>query len=196
MTRADAVARRCTVAAAGLLAVAACSSHHVSSERNSAVPIPAGATVQFLGRASSGAGSNAAVSDTVHRQIQEAIVSQLEAKGYTVVDTTTKASFTVRYFLAVKSSTSSYGQTGGAVSGPPITGYGLGYGRTSDTPLSAVPAPEPIHNATFEVALVDERAGRTAWRGTLDTEPKGGTPTKERINSVVAEVMQSLPRVP
>jgi hypothetical protein len=197
MSKGHTVARCWTVAATGLLAVAGCSSHNVSSEQNSAVPIPAGATVQFRGQTTSGAGgSDVAAGNTVHRYIQQAIVAQLKAKGYTVVDTTTPATFTIRYFLAVKSSATSYGQTGGGVSGPPVTGYGLGYGRTQETQLSSVAPPEPVKNVSFEAALVDERGGRTAWRGMLETEPKGGTPTEERVNSLVADVFKSLPRVP
>lgn len=186
------------LALAGLLTVAGCGGPAISSERNSAVPIPAGATVQFRGRTSSGApGADAAsVNDTVHRHIQQAIIAQLKAKGYTVVDTNTAADFTVRYFLAVQTTGVRYAQTGGGIGGPPITGYGLGYGRTADTQLSAIPPPEPVKNASFEVALVDEAGGRTAWRGMLETEPQGGTPTEHRINDLVAKVCKSLPTVP
>jgi len=187
------------VAAVGLLTVAGCSGPSVSSERNSAVPIPAGATVQFRGRTST-VGTRAdlaAANDSVlHRHIQQAIMAQLKAKGYTVVDTNTAANFTVRYFLAVKVSADSYGQTGGGVGGPPINGVGLGYGRTQDTKLTAGPPPEPVANASFEVDLVDERGGRTAWRGVLTAEPKSETPSEQRINDLVARVMKTLPQVP
>jgi hypothetical protein len=191
----DSSAVRWGVVAAGLLAVAGCSSPAITSERNSAVPIPAGATVQFRGHTSStGTQADPRVApDSVHRFIQQAIIAQLKAKGYALVDTSTPATFTVRYYLAVKVTTNSYGQTGGGVSGPAIQGYGYGYGERQ---LAAIPAPEPIKNASFEVDLVDERAGRTAWRGVLQAEPKDQPPTQQRVNGLVADVMKSLPAVP
>lgn len=187
------------VAAAGLLAVGGCAtSPSISSERNSSVPIPAGATVQFRGQTSSnGVPANQAVTDaTVHRNIQQAIVAQLTSKGYTLVDTSTNATFTVRYFLAVKTTADSYGNPGRGAGAPQISGYGLGYGRTADTKLQPIAGPEPVTNASFEVDLVDERAGRTAWRGVLQTEPKSSTPSQQRINDLVGKVMQTLPQVP
>ena len=188
---------RGAAAIAALLAVGACGGPTINAERNDAVPIPAGATVQFLGQTSSlGTGNQSAANDTIHRHIQRAIIGQLKAKGYTVVDTSTRANFTVRYFLAVQTSAGSYGNPGGAVGGPKIAGYGLGYGRTPGTQLNPLPAPEPVTNASFEVALVDERAGRTAWRGTLEAEPKSDAPSQQRINDLVAKVMKSLPSVP
>jgi len=183
---------------AALLAVGACGGPTINAERNDAVPIPAGATVQFLGQTSSlGTGNHpAAANDTIHRHIQQAIMGQLKAKGYTVVDTSARADFTVRYFLAVQTSPGSHGNPGGGVGGPQITGYGLGYGRTADTKLNLPPTPEPVTNASFEVALVDEHAGRTAWRGTLEAKPKSDAPSQQRINDLVAKVMESLPSVP
>jgi hypothetical protein len=199
MSRVNSIAWLWGAAAAGLVSAAGCAGN-TTSERNSAVPIPAGATVQFRGRTTSGTpgGNTAAANDTVHRQIQQAIIAQQKAKGYTVVDTTTAADFTVRYFLSVKTSADSYGQTGGGVTGPQRAGYGsgYGYGRTADTEYPIIPPPDTIRTVSFEVSLVDEKAGRTAWRGLLEREPRSGTPTEKRINEVVAEVCRSLPAVP
>lgn len=195
----DALNRAWPVAAAGLLALAGCSTApSISSERNSSVSIPAGATVQFRGQTSSNGvpASQTVTDETVHRNIQQAIVAQLTSKGYRVVDTGTTATFTVRYFLAVKTTADSYGNPGGSVGGPKISGYGLGYGRTVDTQLQPIPGAEPVTNASFEVDLVDERAGRTAWRGVLQAEPKSSTPSQERINDLVGKVMKTLPQVP
>ncbi|HEX5004140.1 MAG TPA: DUF4136 domain-containing protein [Gemmatimonadales bacterium] len=194
----NASARLWPVAAAGCLTLAGCGGQNISSERNELVPIPAGATVQFRGRTTSGipGSGGAAANDTIHRYIQQAIIAQLTAKGYKVVDTSAMANFTVRYFLAVRTSADSYGQTGGGVGGPAFQGYGLGYGRTADTPTSLIEPPEPVAHASFEVTLVDERVGRTAWRGMLQAEPKGGTPSEKRIHDLVAKVCASLPAVP
>lgn len=182
---------------AGLLAAAGCGSPPVSSELNSAVPIPAGATVAFRGSTSNGLPqANSTVSnDSVHHMIRRAITAQLRQKGYTVVDSSQPSTFTLRYLLAV-SSTVAYPATGGGVSGPPINGYGLGYGRTQDTPLTGLATAAPIKNVLFEVSLVDERAGRTAWRGLFQREPKSQAPSEKRINEVVAEVFTTAPKVP
>ncbi|MEZ4413689.1 MAG: DUF4136 domain-containing protein [Gemmatimonadales bacterium] len=185
--------------AGALLAVvlaAGCSSS-VTSERNEAIAIPSGATVTLP---VSGAQRTPELyptvsNDSIHHMIQRAIKAQLAAKGYTVVDSGQPATFVARYFLGVQTS-SRYAATAGGVSGPPIQGIGNGYGRTQDTPLSALPSPGQIHNVTFEAALVDEKAGRTAWRGVLDREPKSTAPDQARINQVVGEVMKSLPQVP
>jgi hypothetical protein len=185
--------------AGALLAVvlaAGCSSS-VTSERNEAIAIPSGATVTLP---VSGAQRTpelypTVTNDSIHHMIQRAIKAQLAAKGYTVVDSGQPATFVARYFLGVQTS-SRYAATAGGVSGPPIQGIGNGYGRTQDTPLSALPSPGQVHNVTFEAALVDEKAGRTAWRGVLDREPKSTAPDQARINQVVGEVMKSLPQVP
>jgi hypothetical protein len=179
-----------------LLALAACSSA-TTSEQNSAVPIPGGATVTFLG---SGSKRTPDVfpnvsNDSIHHMIQRAIKAQLAAKGYTIVDSATPATFVVRYFLGVQSTTA-YAPTGGGVSGPPITGIGNGYGKTQDTPLSSMAPPEPVQNVTFEAELVNEKAGRTAWRGIYQRAPKSQAPDQARINKVVADVFTTLPKVP
>jgi len=169
----------------------------ISSERNDAVPIPAKATVVFPAAPTGGAQLSATVSnDSVYHMIRRALTAQFQKKGYTIVADGTPATFTVRYFLAVNTTADSHAPTAGGVSGPAITGYGLGYGKTADTPLSSLPAPEPVTNANFEVALVDERMGRTAWRGIAEGKPKSGAPTEARINSVVGKVCKSLPAVP
>jgi len=183
-------------AVALLLGATACSSG-VTSERNEAIAIPSGATVTLP---MPGPGRTPDVyatvsNDSIHHMIQRAIRTQFVAKGYTVVDSGQPATFAARYFLGVQSR-AQYPATAGGVSGPPIQGIGNGYGRTQDTPLSPLPPPSEVHNVTFEAALVDEKAGRTAWRGMLEREPGSTAPDQARINKVVAEVMNSLPKVP
>ncbi len=174
----------------------ACSAS-TTSERNDAVPIPGGATVT-LPIAGSRAGPDVypnVSNDSIRHMIARALTAQFRAKGYTVVDSGQPAMFVARFFLGVQT-TAQYAPTGGGVSGPPIQGIGNGYGRTQDTQLSSLPPPDQVQNVTFEASLVDEKAGRTAWRGTLERQPKSTAPDQARINSVVAEVMKSLPRVP
>jgi len=184
--------------ALGLLAVAACSSTSgISSERNEAVPIPSGATVNFRGTATDGSArvDPGVTNDSVHHMIQRAIVAQLRAKGYTLVDSGTPATFKVRYFLQVQSTTG-LAPTAGGVSGPNVgggRGYGYGYGF-KDTTVTSTRA--TTSTASFEVDLVDEKAGRTAWRGMYTGEPKKGAPSEERINSLVGKIFETLPAVP
>ena len=133
--------------------------------------------------------------DSVHHMIQRAIVAQLRAKGYTLVDSGTPATFKVRYFLQVQSTTG-LAPTAGGVSGPNVgggRGYGYGYGFKDTT---AVSTRATTSTASFEVDLVDERAGRTAWRGMYTGEPKKGAPSEERINSLVGKIFETLPAVP
>lgn len=187
--------QRATALLAVVLAVGCSSS--VTSERNEAIAIPSGATVTLpMSGAKRAPDFYPTVSnDSIHHMIQRALRSQLTAKGYTVVDSGQPAMFVARYFLGVQSSTQ-YAATGGGVAGPPIQGIGNGYGKTQDTPLSPLPAPDQVHNVTFEASLVDEKAGRTAWRGVLAREPKRTPPDQARVDQVVAEVMKSLPPVP
>lgn len=184
--------------ALGLLALAGCPSS-TTSERNSAVAIPSGASVSFRGGASEG---NAQVdpsvsNDSVHHMIQRAIASQLRQKGYAIVDSGQASTFTVRYYLALQSTTG-YAPTAGGVSGPQVGGYrGYGYGYGQDAHADLANATQAtMKTASFGVDLVDEKAGRTVWRGSWEKEPKNKVPDEARINQVVADVMKSLPQVP
>ena len=190
---------RSLTAVLGLLGAAACGGSAVTSERNDAVPIPAGATVEFRGATSDASPrvDPTVGNDSVHHMIQRAIITQLRQKGYTVVDTTQPATFTVQYFLAVNNAKVGYAATGGGVSGPKVGGYGAygygygpGYANLESQPL------DTVKNVSFEVALLDLRAGRTAWRGIYEGEPKNQAPNQERINAVVAKVFTTLPKVP
>jgi hypothetical protein len=189
-----------STALGGLLAASACGPGAVTSERNDAVPIPAGASVEFRGSTSDASPrvDPAVANDSVHHMIQRAIIAQLRQKGYTIVDTTKSATFTVQYFLGVSPTKIGYAATAGGVSGPKVGGYrgaGYGYGQPEYTNLASQPL-DTVKNVSFEVALVDLKAGRTAWRGLYNAEPKNQAPSAERINSVVADVFKSLPRVP
>jgi len=182
--------------ALGILALSACSAGSASSERNDAVPIPAGATVSFKGFSSPGAPQlDPAVSNAeVHQRIQRAIVSELQKKGYRVVDSSQAATFTMRYFLTMEQKTA-YAPTAGGVAGPQVGGYKPeGYGSARKSPTTD--APDTLRNVSFEAALVDEKAGRTAWRGTYSGEPQSSAPSQERINSLAEKVFKSLPKVP
>lgn len=191
-------AGRIAAAAAALLGTVACSSS-VSSERNAAIPIPAGATVSFRGTPvdASARVDPRVANDSIHHMIQRAITAQLKAKGYRVVDSAQPSNLTVRYFLQL-SSTTGFAPTAGGVSGPAVggyRGYGYGYGQTAHADLAAAEQ-ATMEKASFGVDLVDEQAGRTVWRGALEREPKSNAPDQARVDRVVAEVMKSLPQAP
>ena len=77
-----------------------------------------------------------------------------------------------------------------------------GYGATDmatagrGCPDVAAATPDSAENVSFEVALVDERMGRTAWRGLFHGKPKSHAPSEARINEVMAQVFTTLPKVP
>lgn len=200
MSTGTAATRSCRLTAlVGLVAAAACGSQSVTSERNDAVPVPAGATVAFRGSTSDASPrvDPAVANDSVHQMIQRAITGQLRLKGYTIVDSSKASTFAVQYYLAVQNTKIGYAATGGGVSGPKVGGYGAygygygpGYANLESQPL------DTVKNVSFEVALVDLKAGRTAWRGVFEAEPKNKAPSQERINAVVADVFKTAPKVP
>lgn len=186
---------------AALLIGTACGpSASVTSERNDAVPIPAGATVQFRGAPDDASArvDQSVPNDSVHHRIQTAIRSELRRKGYTLVDSSASATFTVRYFLEVKTSDIGFAPTAGGVSGPAVggyRGYGYGYGREGLSDVAAAPS-DSSRDVSFEVSLVDEKLGRTAWRGMYAGKPQGNAPSQERVNQLAAKIFETLPRVP
>lgn len=193
------------LALTSVLWVAACTPPSITSDRNPDVPIPAGATVAFVGSTSEGATEvNAAVSNEIeHARIQRAIMSQLAKKGYTVVDSSQPATFHVRYFVAMKQNTAYVTtSTGVGYAGPYYGGYGgygygygwggygsMGMGTTTTSPVTTT-------NVSFVVDLVDAKSGLTAWRGIYQGEAQNTPPSDGRLKSLGDAIFQSLPKVP
>jgi len=189
----------------GLLALAACSPPTITSDRNPDIPIPAGATVAFAGATSEGNTQvDPAVSnDIMHARIQTAIMDQLKAKGYTVVDSGASATFNVRYYVGMKQNTSYVSTTTGvAVGGPYYGGWGgygygygwggYGYGGTAVTTTS----PVTTTNVSFVVDLVDSKSGKTAWRGIYQGEASSKPPSDSQLKSRADAIFKTLPPVP
>jgi len=199
-------ARRLSLAAV-LLAAGACSPPSITSERNPAIAIPAAATVAFAGSTSEGTNqvSPAVSNDIMHARIQAAIKTQLQAKGYTVVDSAAPANFDVRYYVGVKQNTSYVTTTTGVgyAGGPYYGGYGgygyggYGYGwggyggmaTTTTTPVTNT-------NVSFVVDLVDVKSGSVAWRGIYNGEAQSSPPSDSRLNSLAQSIFSTLPKVP
>jgi hypothetical protein len=198
---------RLLMLATGLL-VAACGPK-ITSDRDSSIPIPAGATVEFEGGVLEGTNQldPAVQNNIVHRRIQLAIVQQLTQKGYTMVDSTQEATFRVRYFVGVSSSTSmvttttGVGMMGPGMMGPGMwgPGWGMGWGMggmgmggmavSNTTPVTTT-------DASFVVDLQEEKSGNTAWRGVWQGSPGSRAPSEQEINTTMARIFNTLPRVP
>lgn len=190
--------------AAGLF-VTACSPPSITSDRNSAIPVPAGATVAFAGATSEGQTQiNPGVSnDMMHARIQGAIKTQLQKKGYTVVDSGAPATFHVRYYVSMKQSTSYvttttgvgyaggpyYGGYGGYGYGYGWGGYGYGGGVSTTTPVTNT-------NVSFVVDLVEASSGQTAWRGIYNGQAASSPPSDSKLNSLANSIFSTLPKVP
>jgi hypothetical protein len=187
--------------AAGLATIAACGPS-ISSDRDSTIPIPAGATVEFEGGSVEGPQQvdPAIQNSIVHRRIQLAIVAQLQKKGYKIVDSNQVATFRVRYFVGIKKNTEYVTTTTGVVSpyyGPWGYGYGYGWGPGwgyggGITTTQAVNTTD----ASFVVDLVQEKSGNTAWRGIWQGSPGPKAPTEDQINTTMAKIFATLPKVP
>ena len=192
---------RLFVTAAGLAIIAACGPT-ISSDRDSTIPIPAGATVEFEGGSVEGPQQvdPAVQNNIVHRRIQLAIVSQLQQKGYTLVDSNQAATFRVRYFVGIKQNTEYVTTTTGVASpyyGPWGYGYGYGWGAGYGygggiTTTQAVNTTD----ASFVVDLVEEKSGNTAWRGIWQGSPGPKAPSEDQVNTTMAKIFKTLPKVP
>ena len=197
--------------ATGIL-VAACGPK-ITSDRDKSIPIPAGATVEFEGGVLEGTNQlDPSVSNNiVHRRIQLAIVAQLTQRGFTMVDSTQDATFRVRYYVGVTSSTSLVTTTTGmGMMGPGMgmmgPGWGMGWGMGGMGMGGmgmmgggmAVSNTTPVTNteASFVVDLQDEKSGNTAWRAVWQGSPGSRAPTEQEINTTMARMFSSLPKVP
>lgn len=187
--------------AAGLATIAACGPS-ISSDRDSTIPIPAGATVEFEGGSVEGPQQvdPAVQNSIVHRRIQLAIIAELQRKGYKIVDSAQAATFRVRYFVGIKQNTEYVTTTTGVVSpyyGPWGYGYGYGWGPGwgyggGITTTQAVNTTD----ASFVVDLQDEKSGNTAWRGIWQGSPGPKPPTEDQINTTMAKIFATCPKVP
>lgn len=195
--------------ATGVL-VAACGPT-ITSDRDSTIPIPAGATVEFEGGTLEGTNQldPAVQNNIVHRRIQLAIVTQLQQRGFTMVDSTREATFRVRYYIGVTSSTSLVTTTTGVgMMGPGMgmmgPGWGMGWGMGGmgmggmGMGGMAVSNTTPVTNteASFVVDLQEEKSGNTAWRAVWQGSPGSRAPSENEINTTMARMFNSLPRVP
>lgn len=196
---------RILATAVAILGVAACGPS-ISSDRDSTIPIPAGATVEFDGGTVEGPQQvdPTVQNNIMHRRIQLAIIKQLQQKGYKIVDSTAEATFRVAYFVGIKKSTDYVTTTTGIGASPYYGpwGYGYGYGWGPGWGYgyagTAVTTTQPVTttDVSFVVQLVDEKSGNTAWRGVWQGTPGPKPPTEDQVNTTMAKIFSSLPKVP
>jgi len=184
-----------------LIATAGCGSWTAHSERNDAIPIPAGATFGFLGNVDEGRPAVIPdwASDVVPTRIQEAITTQLAAKGYKAAPADQAPTFGVRYFVGSNQRTSWIATTAGVATdnmmsdGKPTSNsdfFNWSGGIAILTPHS------PVTNVQYGVELVQMSSGQTAWRGVYKDEAATSPPSAKELNDKVTRLFKRLPHVP
>ncbi len=175
---------------AAAIGLSACT--NISYDRDDSVVVPAGATVAFAGGRSEGSENldPAVGNDIVHRRIQSALVTQLQAKGFKLVDDAETADFLVRYFVAVRRGTRQVATTSGLGRNAPMgPGWGWGWGGGTVTTVT----PVDFADASFVVDLVQRSSGHTAWRGIWRGDPGPRAPTQQEIDNTMARIFRSAP---
>jgi Domain of unknown function (DUF4136) len=165
---------------------------NISYDRDDAIAIPAGATVAFAGGKSEGRENldPAVDNDIVHRRIQSSLVTQLQSKGFKVVDNASSADFLVRYFVAVRRDTAQVATTR-TPRGAPAMGPGWGWGWGGGTVTTITPA--DFSEVSFVVDLVQRSTGHTAWRAVWRGNPSTRAPTQQQIDDTMARIFSSAP---
>jgi len=171
--------------------LSSCSSN-VSHDRDESISIPAGATVAFAPGIYEGPGNldPAVANDIVHRRIEDAIVNELQARGFKLVDDPETADFLVRFLVRIGLSISepTTTTTGMRRTTPRDPGWGTswGVGVTSAQPVTRI-------NASIVVDLVQRSTGNTAWRGVWQGNPGTRAPTQQEIEEVMRRIFRSAP---
>jgi hypothetical protein len=178
------------------------------------IPIPKGAEVAFLGGTTEGSSrvDPNVQNDIVHRRVQNAIVQQLRAKGYQIVDSATGPEFIIRYFAGISQNTSlvttgmgmgGMGMGGMGMMGPgmgwgPGWGWGWGMGGMGmgmggmGMGMSTTQAVTTT-DVQFVVDLVQYPQGNTAWRGIWQGDPGNRAPSQEKVDAGMQKLFRSLP---
>ena len=68
-------------------------------------------------------------------------------------------------------------------------GWGYGGGITTTQAVNTT-------DASFVVDLVDEKSGNTAWRGIWQGTPGPKAPSEDQVNTTMAKIFKTLPKVP
>jgi len=163
-----------------------CSSN-ISHDRDETISVRAGATVAFAPGVYEGRANldPAVANDIVHRRIDGAIINELQAKGFKLVDDPETADFVVSYIVRLRQSTRQVATTSGMSSGSPW-GPGWGTGVTTVQPVT-------MTNASIVVDMIERSTGHTAWRGVWQGIPGNRAPTQQEIDNMMRRIFRSAP---
>ncbi|MDH5315991.1 MAG: DUF4136 domain-containing protein [Gemmatimonadota bacterium] len=174
-----------TLILTGTLAAAACGPSY-SADRDSSIPVPAGATYALIGGANVGEERDPNLqSGIVHQRIQNAIKSEMAAKGFKEAPEAT-ADFHVRYFIGIKTSTVyNTTTTGVGYRGPYGYGWGWGGGMTTTYPTE-------VSEGGGVIDLVQRTTGKTAYRATYKGDTPNSPPNQEKVDNTVRTMLKDL----
>jgi uncharacterized protein DUF4136 len=170
--------------------LSSCSSN-VAHDRDESVSVPPGATVAFAPGTYEGPDNldPAVPNGIVHRRIEGAIVRELQARGFKLVDDPETADFPVGFLVRVSLSTTQVTATAGmrrTTSRDPGWGTSWGVGVTRAQPVNRI-------NASIVVDLVQRTTGNTAWSGIWQGNPGTRAPTQQEIEDVMRRIFRSAP---
>jgi hypothetical protein len=170
--------------------LSSCSSN-VAHDRDESISVPAGATVAFAPGTYEGPDNldPAVPNEIVHRRIENAIVNELHASGFKLVDDPETADFLVRFLVRTSLSTTQVSTTTGMRrTTPRDPGWGTSWGvnATAARPVTMV-------NASVVVDLVQRSTGNTAWRGVWQGNPGTRAPTQQEIEDMMRRIFRSAP---
>jgi hypothetical protein len=167
-------------------------STNVTHDRDESISVPAGATAAFVPGIYEGSQNldPAVANDIVHRRIEGAIVNELQAKGFKLVDDPETADFLVRFIVRVRLSTRQVATTTGMsrTTSPWGPGWGTSWG-TGFTNVQSV----TVTNASLVVELIQRSTGHTAWRGIWQGNPGTRAPTQQEIDNMMRRIFRSAP---
>ena len=124
--------------------------------------------------------------DIIRERIRSAVNTNLGAKGFQLVSDPAAAHLLVAYYVGLQPGTDYRVDTWGA----PVYGYGWGwYGAPSDIDVRAI----NYVDGTLILDLKDRASGQLAWRATSQNRINEGDGAQDKLNTLVAAMVQSLP---
>jgi hypothetical protein len=180
---------------AALVVMAAGCGPTITSDRDQSMPIPAGATYVWHGAAdlSQGQVDPNIQNDIVHQRIQNAINTQMKAKGFVLTNDSAAAYFAVRYYIALQKTTELVTTTTGVgYGGGYYGGYGYGWGWGGYGGGISTTTPVTSTDGGVVIDLLQNSSGKLVWRGQVTGQVGSNAPSEQRVNQVTAEVMATL----
>jgi len=167
--------------------LSSCSSP-ISHDRDETILVPAGATVAFAPGVYEGRANvdPTVANDIVHRRIDAAIINQLQAKGFKLVDDPQTADFVVSYIVRIRQSTRQVATTSGMSHSSSPWGPGWGTGVTTVQQVN-------VSNAAIIVDMIQRSTGHTAWRGVWQGSPGNRAPTQQEVENMMRRLFATAP---